>query len=383
MHTTSVHDLANMTRQLKGVYDTTEKLFGKGNGFYLGVPIILRRTPRMISTPGEEGKRVRRLKYLISIEVDPAWVAEAQRVLQQRALPGGAGPALPARVVVPGGHEPTEPPANWQRTSFVGDELDDEDDAAFVEGEVAVEDAGAGDPEEADYEPPFPPGAGEGATEDAAEDAAGAGYDWLKARAKLVMRLKNGGGMTPQQAADLLEDLRRAGAIRTEQDDDSILAVARASAQATEPTEVQVEAPADAGVPAGAPAGGETTDAPHWTAQPSKKRPGLTNWEAFVGAAADKWAYSEADILRCFRVEKPEAIAPDMEAAWVQLKAWDPQRDPDWAQRGDLLALIKLEVWLCPEGTDAAAVALLNAAHAGGAFDELPTWRRTGSCSRS
>ena len=65
--TTSTHDIGNLSDQLAG--------FKELNGGQLaGIPFVLRRRPKMISTPNPDGTRVRRKKFLISIEADENWV---------------------------------------------------------------------------------------------------------------------------------------------------------------------------------------------------------------------------------------------------------------------------------------------------------------------
>ena len=54
-----------------------------------GIPFILKRRPREISTPGPDGKRMRREKWLLSIEVDPAWAAVQLEYMHRAALTVG------------------------------------------------------------------------------------------------------------------------------------------------------------------------------------------------------------------------------------------------------------------------------------------------------
>lgn len=65
-----------------------------------GIPLILRRKPREISTPEikdgkRTGKRMRRAKSLITIEAKPAWVALQLAAQQQAALPSTGMLMLP------------------------------------------------------------------------------------------------------------------------------------------------------------------------------------------------------------------------------------------------------------------------------------------------
>lgn len=78
--TGSLHDIMNLSRQLDALYRISGKL--------AGIPLKLRRRPIKISTPGEGGKRVRREKWLLSIEADPAWVKAKLLAMKAAALPG-------------------------------------------------------------------------------------------------------------------------------------------------------------------------------------------------------------------------------------------------------------------------------------------------------
>ena len=79
--TTSIHDIANISAQLGA--------FQELNGGQLaGIPFILRRRPKEISTPNpENGQRVRRAKWLISIEADPEWVKAKLGQVRALAMP--------------------------------------------------------------------------------------------------------------------------------------------------------------------------------------------------------------------------------------------------------------------------------------------------------
>lgn len=110
VHTTSIWDIAHISEQIAGIYQM--------NGNHIaGVPLILQRRPAEISTPsGENGKRVRRVKYLIHIEADPEWVAAKLRAMRSTAISQTAiAPQLQAPI---GGPE-------WAEE--VGDD-DDEDE---------------------------------------------------------------------------------------------------------------------------------------------------------------------------------------------------------------------------------------------------------------
>jgi len=84
VHTTSIHDIVNLNSQLNA-------LLAINGGRLAGIPLKLRRRPVKISTPsGENGKRARREKWLLSVEADPAWV-----IAKIESLKNGAMPALP------------------------------------------------------------------------------------------------------------------------------------------------------------------------------------------------------------------------------------------------------------------------------------------------
>jgi len=79
--TTSLHDIQNISSQLAAFHNLNK-------GQIAGIPLILRRRPKEISTPTPEGNRVRRKKWLISIEADPEWVKAQLTTLKKLALPG-------------------------------------------------------------------------------------------------------------------------------------------------------------------------------------------------------------------------------------------------------------------------------------------------------
>lgn len=78
--TTSIHDIGNISDQLAAFKELN-------NGQLAGIPFILRRRKKMISTPNADGTRVRRAKSLISIEADPEWVKAKLTQLGSLALP--------------------------------------------------------------------------------------------------------------------------------------------------------------------------------------------------------------------------------------------------------------------------------------------------------
>lgn len=78
--TTSIHDIISMSETL-AAYEAL-----RGN--LQGIPFVLSRVPRMVSTPsGEDGKRARREKWLWHLEAQPQWVMAQLSVMQQAALP--------------------------------------------------------------------------------------------------------------------------------------------------------------------------------------------------------------------------------------------------------------------------------------------------------
>lgn len=79
--TTAVNDIMEMQSTL----DAYEAL----RGDLRGIPFVLSRVPRMVSTPGQGGQRVRREKWLWHLEAQPVWVQAQLSVMQRDALPGG------------------------------------------------------------------------------------------------------------------------------------------------------------------------------------------------------------------------------------------------------------------------------------------------------
>lgn len=77
--TTSKNDLLELSRNLRE-YESLK-------GDLRGIPLILSRAPRLISTPGDNGKRVRREKSLLHLEIHPQWFERQLAGAQMRALP--------------------------------------------------------------------------------------------------------------------------------------------------------------------------------------------------------------------------------------------------------------------------------------------------------
>jgi len=80
VHTTSKWDIIELTRNLGALCKLT------GNGLQ-GIPLVLKRRPRKVSTPRKGGKRVRQEKWLLSIEADQRWVKAQLTAMEAAALP--------------------------------------------------------------------------------------------------------------------------------------------------------------------------------------------------------------------------------------------------------------------------------------------------------
>jgi hypothetical protein len=120
--TGSKNDIANISAQLLAIQIFCAGM-GKGLG---GTPLVLRRRPHEVSCPDPKNKslRVRRTKWLLSIEADPEFVKAALIETKRLALPGN-GLALP---------EPKDPIADP-----VWDELDEEDETEEATDAEATE----------------------------------------------------------------------------------------------------------------------------------------------------------------------------------------------------------------------------------------------------
>ena len=135
VHTTSKHDIINLSEQLEGIKTIN-------GGRLVGIPLVLRRRPRMISTPdpSDKSKRARREKWLLYIEADPDWVKAKLLEVKRAALPGN-GLAL----LNQGSNEP--PVDEWPDDE---DEFFDDYPGDGLTGEIIETDAGQL-PEGADY----------------------------------------------------------------------------------------------------------------------------------------------------------------------------------------------------------------------------------------
>lgn len=86
--TTSIHDIMQIHSNLLALESA--------RGDLRGIPLILKRAPRKISTPsGSNGQRARREKWLITIEAAPQWVDLQLKAQEQAALPSAQPLALP------------------------------------------------------------------------------------------------------------------------------------------------------------------------------------------------------------------------------------------------------------------------------------------------
>jgi len=140
--TSSIHDIINLTRQLQGV-----QLLREGHPMGLrGIPFVLSRRPVKITTPGgKSGKRARREKWLLSLEVSPRWASRALAYEERLALPGGSSePALEPEVLQaevvdvppPADYQPAD---DWRRGAVApdpdSDDWDSEAAASFDDGD--------------------------------------------------------------------------------------------------------------------------------------------------------------------------------------------------------------------------------------------------------
>lgn len=115
--TTSIHDIKNISEQLDAIYQLT-------GGRIAGIPLVLRRRPKKISTPGANGERARYAKWLISIEADQEWTALKFAALNEAALPSVSSRlALPEPVATD--TEPEDDSLPWEN----------EEDGEFSESE--------------------------------------------------------------------------------------------------------------------------------------------------------------------------------------------------------------------------------------------------------
>lgn len=82
VQTTSINDIMTLQENLMAAEMVR-------HGDLRGIPFVLSRRPRQVSTPGQNGKRVRREKWLLSIEPAPAWVGLQLDQMKAEALGRG------------------------------------------------------------------------------------------------------------------------------------------------------------------------------------------------------------------------------------------------------------------------------------------------------
>jgi len=80
VHTTSKWDILELYANLRAIA-------ALNGGGLTGIPMVLKRRPRIISTPRGNGQRVRMEKWLLSVEADPRWVEAKIAAMQRAALP--------------------------------------------------------------------------------------------------------------------------------------------------------------------------------------------------------------------------------------------------------------------------------------------------------
>jgi len=85
--TTSLHDIMTLSQNLRAL-----ELM---RGDLRGIPLVLRRRPRKVSTPREKGPRVRQEKWLLTLEAAPEWVELQLAAQHAAALPQIAPGEMP------------------------------------------------------------------------------------------------------------------------------------------------------------------------------------------------------------------------------------------------------------------------------------------------
>jgi hypothetical protein len=116
--TGSLHDIGNISAQLAA--------FKSANGGRIaGIPLVLRRRPKPISTPKADGSRARYVKWMLSIEADPEWVKKYLIETKRLALPGNGLALLSAP-----DHRP-----EWKEGEFT-DEDPEQEEEPLSEGEI-------------------------------------------------------------------------------------------------------------------------------------------------------------------------------------------------------------------------------------------------------
>jgi hypothetical protein len=122
---TSKHDILNLHASLMAIDEA------RMNGSLRGIPLVLRRVEKKISTP-RDGKRVRVTKWLLQIEAQPRWVALQLQAQERAALPGYVEQP---REVAPLQIGPAPDPIEWEI---------DEDGAEVEDGVIEPEEVHQG-----------------------------------------------------------------------------------------------------------------------------------------------------------------------------------------------------------------------------------------------
>lgn len=85
--TTSINDILELQANLEAAQAL--------RGDLRGIPFILSRRPRKVSTPRDGGQRARTEKWLLSVEPEPQWVRLQLASMERAALPGSTPLVLP------------------------------------------------------------------------------------------------------------------------------------------------------------------------------------------------------------------------------------------------------------------------------------------------
>ncbi len=194
VETHSINDIIRLQENLQAVE------FLRGD--MRGIPFILKRTPVEISTPTPDGKRARREKWLLSIEVDPAWAALQLESMHRAALTVNGATMDESRMLT---------------TAYTEDE---DDEIEVVTAEIEPEPVKVQEPvQHRTQRPPAP-----AAVAAPAGDIVGkfhkqitntfGGLDIEDARHWYIgMKLNRSTGstsdLTPEQMAEMIEDLRK------------------------------------------------------------------------------------------------------------------------------------------------------------------------------
>lgn len=130
--TGSKHDIINLSAQLAAISTMMR-------GRISGIPLILKRVPRMISTPdlNDKSKRNRREKWLLSIEADPKWTEKLYDSLNAAsylALQPGYAPELGSGV-----EQQIPPEDDDENEDHLPDYVPEATDGEFSEGQPETE----------------------------------------------------------------------------------------------------------------------------------------------------------------------------------------------------------------------------------------------------